>query len=131
MNKSDKSPYRLNISDGELYEIDYTNKNGLIQIDISLLRGEGIFILLSREKKNAITPKKESHILTLTDFTSFVSRRLTIDTAPVTVNTYSDDGEKKQGLHRWERDFSGEVRYISKIPALNEGEYILDLENKN
>ena len=61
------------------------------------------------------------------DFESFVSRRLTIDKELGTVNTYFTDGEKKQGLYKWKKDFSGEVTYTAKITALGKGNYILDL----
>ncbi|MBE6645223.1 MAG: hypothetical protein E7612_07610 [Ruminococcaceae bacterium] len=125
--KTDKTPYIINLYDGEIYKTDYSGADGFINIDLNLLRGDGLFILLSDRAIEAITPEKEEYILTLTDFSSFVSRRLRIDTELGTVNEYFDSGEIERGLYAWDRDFSGEVTYTSDLAALEKGEYILDL----
>ena len=124
---TDKSIYEIQISDGEIYSLDCTRVGDKVLIPISLLRGEGIFILLAEEKKQAKKRGKKFPVASITEFKSYISRKEIISTARGTVNDYYDYGEIRYGLYEWEKDFSGEVTYTADLPILDDGEYMIEL----
>ena len=125
--RTDKTLYEIRLSDGEIYEINYDKKDGGALLSINLLCGEGLFILGADTEIPAKKKECENFVSEITDVTSFISRKLLIDTEVGTVNTYFDSGEMKSGFYKWDKDFSGEVTYLAKLPALTPGEYVLDL----
>ena len=68
-----------------------------------------------------------TEILRIDNFRSFISRKYVISNELGTLNNYFDEGEMRDGFYEWDKDFSGEVTYITEIPQLNDGDYILDL----
>ncbi len=122
---SEKAVYAVNLSSGELYIPDHTRENGEIRLPLCLTKGDGVMLCLTdapvqAEKLPVLTPVCE-----ITDFTSFVSRKYSIKNGPH--NEFFTDGEKTIGLAPWAENFSGEVTYTATLPALTDGEYVLDL----
>ena len=125
--KTKKKLYEIRLLDGEAYRINYTEQDGFASVDLSLLCGEELFILGADTEIPAKKKECEKFVSEITDVTSFISRKLLIDTEVGTVNTYFDSGEMKSGFYEWDKDFSGEVTYLAKLPSLTPGEYVLDL----
>ena len=119
--------YRLSLEDGVIYKLGYTQSEDSSYVDIDLLRGEGVMILASERDIDATELLTDGEPFGITEFSSFISRKLEISTERGTVNTYFDDGERKSGLYLWDKDLSGEVTYDAVMPKLPHGEYILSL----
>ncbi len=122
---SAKALYTVNLSDGELYIPEYTAKDGEIRLPVRLLKGEGMMLYLTDAPVEAKKAPVLFPVCEITDFTSFVSRRYTIQNGPH--NEFFTDGEKTSGLAPWDAHFSGEVTYTTVLPTLPNGEYVLDL----
>lgn len=122
---TDKAVYTIDLSNGELYIPDYARENGAIRLALCLARGEGMMLYLTNAPVAAKKTPVLSSVCEITDFTSFVSRRYTIQGGPH--NEFFTDGEKSVGLAPWEENFSGEVTYTATLPALPDGKYVLDL----
>ena len=125
--KTDKNPSVIDLNTGELYEIAFEREGEFITIAPTLLRGEAIMLYLTKEALNLKKRPIYEDVLTLTDFTSFVSRKYLIDDNKGPYNEYFTSGEIKKGLYEWDSDFSGEVTYEITLPSLKEGEYALSL----
>ena len=124
---SDKTPYRIDLNDGELYEVDCEKTNGKSYITCTLLRGEGIMLLFTNEKQEA---KKQPVLVPLVElkwFHSFVNRQFEVDEQVGMKNTYYSDGKNLGGLGEWDCNFSGEVTYQTKLPEIPESGVVLDL----
>lgn len=119
--------YRLELADGELYTMPCTVENSSTVLPISLLRGEGIFLLLSSKPQAAKQPACYEPLCALTDISSFTSRTYTLEPGRGMVNTYCKTGNERHGLYEWEKSFSGEVTYTIPLPTVATGEYLLDL----
>lgn len=122
---SAKALYTVDLSDGEVYIPAYTQANGEIRLPVHLTRGEGMMLYLTDAPIQAKPVPMLSPVCGITDFTSFVSRRYTIQNGPH--NEFFTDGEKSVGLAPWAENFSGEVTYTAALPTLPDGEYVLDL----
>ena len=151
---TDKLLCGLDLYNGELYEVSYqkvcctdtvTEKEsrGSLHVPVKLLRGEGVLLWLTDEKqvamKNSLWSgawQNDGKMAELTDFTSYISRRYTIDPQEGAQNSYYDCAEdssqyaefpKESCLGEWPKDFSGEVTYITKLTGITAGKWILDL----
>lgn len=118
---------RLDLSDGTLCDLQYSREDGMLRIPVTLLRGEGIFLLLTEEPLEAIKPPRAEFVCELTDIRSYVSRRYQLDFENGIRNTYDTSGPMRSGLYEWEPEFSGEVTYLCRLPQLEDGQYLLDL----
>ena len=125
--KTDKNPSVIDINTGELYEIAFEREGEYITITPTLLRGEAIMLYLTKDALNLKKRPMYEDVLTLTDFSSFVSRKYLIDDNKGPYNEHYTSGEIKKGLYEWDSDFSGEVTYEITLPSLSEGEYALSL----
>ena len=140
---TDKVPCGVDLYNGELYEVAYTREAKGIKVSLKLLRGEGLMLWLTEESQ--VTKKDclwsgawacNGQIAELADFTSYISRRYTIDPKEGGRNSYYDCAEESRqcedlsqdgGLGEWPKDFSGEVTYITKLTGVAAGKWILDL----
>ena len=124
---TDKNPSVIDLDTGELYKIAFERDGKDIIITPSMLRGEAVMLYLTEDKPllkdHAVTEK----VITLTEFSSFVSRRYMIDDNKGPFNEYYTSGEEKMGLYLWDEDFSGEVTYKITLPEIPEGEYFISL----
>lgn len=120
-------PYRLELLDGNLYEIQWDAEDDILWIPIKLHRGEGIFFVISEEPLPAHSCPQEETLCTLENISSFVSRRYQLSYENGIQNTYHTNGPMHHGLHRWDPAFSGEVTYLCALPPLEPGAYQLDL----
>jgi hypothetical protein len=119
--------YRLDLFDGTLYEQPATCRNGSVHVSVTLLRGEGLFLILSDEPLEAQPSIEEEPVCTLEDISSFVSRKYQLTFAEGVQNHHYTGGPLTSGLQPWDPGFSGEVTYLCKLPELESGKYILDL----
>ena len=117
---------KIDLSTGEQYRIEYTQKAGKAQIPLSLSRGEGVFLLATVSKPRAKAPPKTERISELSDWSSYVSRVYEIGEGGIK-NAFYADGERRSGLYEWDPAFSGEVTYTCRLPHLDGGEYLLTL----
>ena len=124
---SDKNIYKLDLFDGKLYSQDSIKNNGVATIDLELIRGEGIFLLLSSEQKEVALMPKTEKVCVIEEIDSYISRECIIDKEKGLINKVCAAEEFCNGLYEWNPSFSGEVTYICKLPALEKGDYILDL----
>lgn len=124
--KNNKTPYIINLSTGDTESISYIKNEETTEFDISLSRGEAIFIYFTNDKINAVCNQRE-YICKLEEFKSYVSREYKIDVNKNIINTYYASNEIKNGFYEWEKDFSGEITYLCKLPVLEAGEYEIDL----
>ena len=125
--RSEQTPFRLDLFDGTLYTQEYAQECGVLNVPISLQRGESVFLLLDDADTEAVTPPKEEFVCTLTDIHSFVSRSYQLDFKNGICNRYYSSGPMHHGLYEWDPAFSGEVTYLCKLPLLADGQYLLDL----
>ena len=123
---SDKIPYIINLENGDTVYCHHTAENGMINITLELLSGNGAVIWLTDKPQNAKIPAKLELAAKITDFKVFISRKYEIDPTEGVKNTYFEDGENIP-LGEWDRDFSGEATYIFKVPQDICGEFVLDL----
>lgn len=124
---SKKNVYSVDLYTGKVYTIPYTKRCGVVKLPLTLLRSEGVFILLTDEKIEAEAPKKTEAVSTLDGFSSYVSRVYTIEKTSGMNNVYYQSGQTREGLYEWDKAFSGEVMYSCALPSLENGEYVLDL----
>lgn len=120
---------KIDLFTGELCDLEYTQNGTHSHIPLKLLRGEGLFLLLTDKKQNTKKLPITETVCTLTDWSSFVSRAYEIDGSSGIKNTYYTDGDRKAGLYEWDHGFSGEVTYTCHLPTLDKGDYILSLGN--
>ena len=125
--KTDKSIYNLNIFDGELYSLNYNRNGDSVSVPVNLLRGEALLILATERSVNAIAVAEKKFVSDITKFTSYISRRQIISCERGTTNEYYESGDLREGLYEWDRELSGEVTYITTLPYLENGEYLLQL----
>jgi len=125
--QTDKTPYLLDLETGELSVCDYEYRDGKVHLELELVRGAGAFVYLSEKELQANHLPQLELCATVADFSSFISRRYELDAQKGTVNTYYEDGARKQGLGEWEQAFSGEVTYLAALPELPDGDFVLDL----
>lgn len=124
--ESDKVPYVVDLSSGEICSIPCTKKGSAFEFDISLLRGEAMLLYFTDKEINFKNYSKD-FVCELKDFESYISREYKIDAEKNIINNYYSSGVKRKGFYEWEKDFSGEVTYTCMLPALEDGEYELDL----
>lgn len=122
---SDKHLYEVDLFSGEVYAIPHTKMQNSISVDISLIRGEGKFLLAQSEQDAANKPSWEK-VCEIADVNSCISRIYKLDEENGVCNLYPEPVWKK-GLTKWADDFSGEMTYVCKIPVLDNGEYRLNL----
>lgn len=125
--RSDKNVYRVDLSDGELYAVEHCYEDGITKLPLSLLRSEGIFILLCEDELDVKPSPKTEPVCQLDSFSSYVSRRYSIQIGVGMKNEFYTSGEASFGLHEWDRALSGEVLYSCELPSLPEGDYVLSL----
>ncbi len=124
---SDKHIYRVDLSDGELYTVEHSTADCIARVPLSLLRSEGIFLLLCEDEREAKAPTKTEPVCQLDGFSSFASRTYSIEVGVGMKNDFQGSGELRHGLYEWDAAFSGEVTYTCELPSLDEGDYVLDL----
>ena len=138
-----KVPCGVDIYNGDLYKVAHVEDANGIKLSLRLLRGEGVMLWLTNEPQ--VTQKgclwsssweSDGRMIELTNFTSYVSRRYTIDPQLGAKNSYYDCAEsgefysyfsKDSSLGMWPKDFSGEVTYITKITGVTAGTWVLDM----
>lgn len=124
--RSDKNLYEIDLFDGEIYSVPCKKESGVILADISLLCGEGIFLLLSDEIPNVTFRPKWERVCELTEARSRISRIYKLDMEKGVRNEYPEN-EWQDGFVLWDESLSGEATYIFTLPTLDAGEYRLDL----
>ena len=124
--ESEKEPYLIDLYDGSLQMPAYTRKENTIQLDIAMLRGEGLMVWLTEEKQEVAEQCELITAAELADVTSYISRSYRLDPERGICNEYGRPGEEKQGLWEWPADFSGEVTYTAVLPQLPQ-DAVLDL----
>ena len=126
-----KYAYEIDLYTGDLYKLPCNRKDGQITFSVQLHRGEGIFVFLSPEPMEAEVRPEYRNLIQLDTFSSFVSRRFTLDPEKGPINTYYTDGDRQTGLSSWPADFSGEYTYLTTLPPLPNRELLLDLGKVN
>jgi len=124
---SEKTPYTLDVADGEIYRMPFERSGNSLSVEISLMRGEAIVILLSDKTLSDKSIPETVFCTEITDFESYISRKYTIDDEKGPEYLFVKQENSVKGLYEWDRDFSGEVTYSAVIPKIEEGEYILEL----
>lgn len=131
--RSDRIPCTVDLHTGALCAVDYTRDGGDLVLPITLLRGEGLMVLLY-DQLPAVCPR-----VTMTDCTplvfadAFIHRRYSLDANAGPQNAWftAANGEHLTGVGAWDDGFSGEVTYrfrVDALPALSaDGSYMLDL----
>ena len=122
-----KPVYGVNLYNGETHTVCHDKKDGTTSVDLTLGRGEAVFLLFSDGDVNAVSPYEKEYVCTLSDFESYVSREYKIEYGKGIINSYHANGKIKKGLYEWDADFSGEVTYTHKLSGLTPGSYELDL----
>lgn len=128
---SDNHAYEIDLHTGILYKLPCDRTDGKITFSVHLHRGEGIFVWLSPVSLEAEIKPEYRNCISLNNFSSYISRRFTLDPEKGPVNTYYSDGNRKSGLTPWPKDFSGEYTYLTTLPALPNGNLQLDLGKVN
>ncbi len=125
-----RAPRELDLQTGEEWAMDWELADGCIRVPITLRRGEGIMILCGDAR---IMPRPRpvyKKIAELTDFEGWISREYTLiptdDPTQGVQNTFFARGERPAQAE-WAPAFSGEVTYETVLPAVPEGELMLDL----
>ena len=126
-----KPMYNVDLSNGNVFTIEYNIQDGSTSVELNLLRGEAMLLLFSGEDIEACIPAPKEYVCTLSDFESYVSRKYEIGNGIAVKNTYFTSGVIKKGLYKWADDFSGEVTYIHKLKNLTPGIYEIDLGDVN
>lgn len=124
--QSDKTPYMIDLTNGEICGISFNKKGMEYEFDISLLRGEAMLLYFTDKEVDLKSVSKE-FVCELKDFESFVSREYKVDAKENIINTYYSSGKTKNGFYEWDKDFSGEVTYTLNLGSLDSGEYEIDL----
>ncbi len=124
--ESDKALCRMDLFTGERYVPPYERVGGSIVMELSLLSGEGMLLLLSDDGAPAMRMPEWEAVCPIEDIRSRISRVYILDYENGVKNEYPDN-EWQDGLVRWEDTFSGEAAYTFRLPALDDGEYRLNL----
>ena len=124
--KSDKNLYEIDLFTGDVYTIPHKKNENSITVDISLLRGEGVFFWLTHEEQTAQPKPVWEKYCELTEFKSSISRIYKLDYDKGVKNIYPES-EWQEGLIEWDESLSGEATYICKIPPIASGDYRLNL----
>ena len=124
---TDKIPYVVNLMDGSLSELVFYRHDGMVCLPLRMIRGEGVMIYLADTPKEAQKPTDLTVCATLTQWSSFVSRRYTLSVEDGIVNTHYTEGKDLGGLGEWSGDFSGDVTYTTTLPSLPNAPLTLDL----
>ncbi len=124
--KTDRHPLVVNLYDGSLQVPKYSREGAQIKMTVKLLRGEGMMLWLTEAPQEAEEETEWIPEADLTELTSYVSRRFTLDPDKGSTNQYFTAEEEKAGFHEWPADFSGEVTYRAVLPEVPE-EAVLDL----
>ena len=131
--RSDRIPYAVDLASGDICSIPYVRETEYIVLPITLLRGEGLMVILSDEIPSARPLMTAAAGEALSFVQAHISRRFSLDPEKGPQNTRytASDGARLQGLGAWEDNFSGEAVYhlrVEKLPACSGGgKYLLDL----
>ena len=123
---SRKRPYEIDLFTGDVYAIPFERKETDVALDLSLLRGEGVFLWLTDGEPEAEEKPVWESYAELKDFRSSISRIYKLDREKGVRNILPEPAWQ-EGLIEWDDGLSGEATYITKLPELEEGEYRLDL----
>ncbi len=123
---SNKNLYEIDLFTGEVYSIPYEKNENSVKVDISLLRGEGVFFWLTNEEQIAQPKPVWKKYCELTNLKSSISRIYKLDYEKGVKNIYPEPNWQ-DGLIKWDESLSGEATYICKIPHLANGDYRLNL----
>ncbi len=130
---SDCIPYAVDLETGDFCKVTYTRDGGDIVLPVTLLRGEGLMLILTDERADARPQMQETarEALSLTD--AYISRRYALDTENGPQNTHfnAENGEHLSGYGAWNDAYSGEATYCLRVDALpqkaEDDKYVLDL----
>ncbi|MBR5871484.1 MAG: hypothetical protein IKZ09_10670, partial [Clostridia bacterium] len=126
-------PYAVDPETGALCAVEYRREGAEIVLPITLLRGEGLMLILSEERSDACPMYRETERCDLVLTDAYISRRYSLDAQAGPQNTYfdADHGEHPAGLGLWNAAYSGEATYCFRVEALpnlpDGGKYVLDL----
>ncbi len=129
----DGIPNAVDLETGDLCAVRYHREGAEIVLPVTLLRGEGLMLILTTAQDNVrpLYGEAARESLVLTD--AYISRRYALDVLRGPQNLYfsSENGEKLTGLGEWDKSYSGEAVYtfrVDVLPALSDGgKYVLDL----
>lgn len=121
-----KKPYEIDLFTGDIYDIPYGKNTNGVTLDISLLCGEGIFLLFTDENIEVKAKSVWEKLTELTEFKSSISRIYKLDDEKGVCNLYPEL-DWQDGFMEWDESFSGEVTYVCKLPLLARGNYRLCL----
>ena len=125
--KSERCICKIDLFDGRLYEIKHIRSAGMLHISLKLLRGEGVFLLLTDLEQEKIKQPRTKKAYLLTDFNSCINRITVIDSKIGIKNTNPMIVCQRSGLFEWDKAFSGEVTYSCPLVGFEDGDYVLDL----
>jgi len=131
--ESSKIPYAVDLSNGDLCEVTYSRDGRDLVLPVTLLRGEGLMLILTDEQTDVRPQTCEAarEPLSLTD--AYISRRYSLDAQKGPQNTRytAENGMHLSSLGTWDDAMSGEATYcfrVDALPAKAEGDrYVLDL----
>lgn len=130
---SDRIPYAVDLSNGDLCAVAYTRDGDDLVLPVTLLRGEGLMLILTEAQHNVRPQMHETAREPLSLIDAYISRCYALDaeTGPQNIHFTAETGVHLSTLGTWTDDLSGEVTYRLRVDALpaksEEGCYILDL----
>ncbi len=131
--ESNRIPYAVDLTNGDICEIPYSHDGGDLVLPVTLLRGEGMMLILTEKRADARPILRETarEMLSLTD--AYISRRYSLDAEKGPLNAYftAEDGEHLSGPGAWDDALSGEAIYCLRVDTLpakaGDDRYVLDL----
>ncbi|MBE6930878.1 MAG: hypothetical protein E7463_11405 [Ruminococcaceae bacterium] len=116
---SDRIPVGVDLYTGDLYALPHRRENGKLVIPVELMRGEAVMVWLPAEPQEVpAKPVADGEAAELTDIRGYISRRYLLDVEKGPYNAYfnAEEGENVS-LGEWNRGYSGEATYETKLPA--------------
>lgn len=123
---TDKNVYKIDLFTGDVHSVAHNKTQNGVAVDVSLVRGEGIFLWLANDPQAADPEPDWEYSCELTEFKSCISRVYRLDYEKSVVNTYPAP-DWQSGFVEWDEGLSGEATYICRLPKLENGDYRLNL----
>lgn len=125
--ESDFVPSELDLFDGELYGLKYERDGKCVNIPVTLLRGEGKVIYLSKNKEQPKRRAERELYREYSELKGYVSRIYGIGENGEPKSSYPTKNEIPVDIGEWEKTFSGEVVYTVDTSDIENGDYMLSL----
>lgn len=128
--ESDKTPYYVDLQNGEKYLAEYESDGSFIKMRVTLGSGDGFLLYLSGNEQDAIPVPSFEAVCELRDVKSYINRRYIIDSQKCPQNIYPERVDRDDTFAPWDDDFSGEVTYEAAVDC-DLGEAYVDLGSVN